>query len=297
MRCCQMNARSLYADCGCITTVGKREGSASALPPRRRSHLADLGRGDGNIEVSKVGGSISSWYWPEGIPRRVAVPQQPLDGRLRYRLATESIYDLPWIVLPERKVTYSELLEEVGRRSRALQETDFEASVVAVVEPDLREAVSLMLAALAAGKQVFLTDPDVEPDHPYYYAVEAVGADGALSPRSQIASASTFSRAPAPMPADLHAEFYVPKEPLGVTLTWKMPEKARLRCEVLRSELPDKGFVRVGSLLFEGQMKYTDSSVSVGSTYYYVVRATNPSGMVSANSAAVKVTVPSPPQR
>ncbi|MBZ5541297.1 MAG: hypothetical protein LAN61_12350 [Acidobacteriia bacterium] len=143
--------------------------------------------------------------------------------------------------------------------------------------------------------QLQYTDTDVEPDHPYYYVVEAVGANGALSPRSQIASASTFSRAPAPMPADLHAEFYVPREPLGVTLTWKMPEKARLRCEVLRSELPDEGFVRVGSLLFEGQMKYTDSSVSVGSTYYYVVRATSPSGMVSANSAAVKVTVPPPP--
>src|SRR5262249_26330664 len=141
--------------------------------------------------------------------------------------------------------------------------------------------------------QLRYEDTNTEPDHPYYYAISAVDAEGHRSALSAPVTASTFSNAPVPVPTGLSAATDVGGNAPGVTLNWKLPEHSRLRCLVLRSELADSGFVRVSSLLFEGQNTYTDSDVRRSKTYYYRVRTMSPAGATSSDSATIKVAVPS----
>jgi AMP-binding enzyme len=113
--------------------------------------------------MAKVGGAVSSWYWPEGIPRRVPVHQQPVDSRLQVRTAMKAVRDQPAFVSAASTLTYSGLREEMLQRSRAIHSIEPGAGAVAIAERDLRHALPLMLAALSAGKQILLADPDADP--------------------------------------------------------------------------------------------------------------------------------------
>lgn len=107
--------------------------------------------------MSKVGGALPSWYWPDNIPRRVAVPEQPIDRGLRYR--GPSVAGKPAIVAREGSTTYRELLAAVRETARGIHSIDPEGTAAAVVEADFAQSLILLLAALAAGKQVFVGDP------------------------------------------------------------------------------------------------------------------------------------------
>jgi hypothetical protein len=105
----------------------------------------------------KVGGALPSWYWPDDVPRRTAVPEQTMDRAFRYRVPV--VADQPAIVSAAGTTTYAALLEAVRRTGRGIHALDPAAAVVAVCEPDFEASLVLLLAGMAAGKQVAMIDP------------------------------------------------------------------------------------------------------------------------------------------
>lgn len=106
--------------------------------------------------MSKVGGALPAWYWPEGIPRRSPVPQQTLD-RLIKRASARSA-DAPAIIWPDRRITYTELLDTATALGQAVIGLCADDDVIAVVESDPGEALLLMLGVISAGKLALLAD-------------------------------------------------------------------------------------------------------------------------------------------
>jgi rhamnogalacturonan endolyase len=111
---------------------------------------------------------------------------------------------------------------------------------------------------------------------PYYYIVTATNAAGS-SPNSTQASATPV--APPAAPTGLTA---TPGN-TTVTLNWSAVSGAATY-NVLLSSTSGSGYATVASAL--GNNTYTDSGLTNGSTYYYVVSATNAGG-TSPNSAQV----------
>lgn len=105
--------------------------------------------------MSKVGGALPAWYWPEGIPRRSPVPQQSID-RLVKRAASKA--DAPALVWTDRSINYGELLEVVTGLAGAIATLAKDDDVVAILERDEGEALLLMLASMQAGKQALMAD-------------------------------------------------------------------------------------------------------------------------------------------
>jgi hypothetical protein len=105
--------------------------------------------------MSKVGGALPAWYWPEGIPRRSPVPQQSID-RLVKRAASKG--DAPALIWPDRRINYGELLDTVTGLAGAIAALAKDDDVVAILERDEGEALLLMLAAMQAGKQALMAD-------------------------------------------------------------------------------------------------------------------------------------------
>ncbi|MCC7411623.1 MAG: AMP-binding protein [Gammaproteobacteria bacterium] len=110
--------------------------------------------------MSKVGGALPSWYWPAGIPRRVAVPQQPIARLLRKTLGAAPDGHALWTA-PGGWVSNARLLDAALGVCADLQANDA-AKVVAVVEPDPAQALTLLLGAWLAGRQVCLPAGDTE---------------------------------------------------------------------------------------------------------------------------------------
>lgn len=106
--------------------------------------------------MSKVGGALPSWYWPAGVPRRVAVPQQPLDRLLRQKFAT--IKDRPALLWDGDALSYGDLLERMLALAGGIQAAGL-AGTIAIAEPDPAEETTLLLGALCAGRSILLTDP------------------------------------------------------------------------------------------------------------------------------------------
>lgn len=106
--------------------------------------------------MSKVGGALPSWYWPAGVPRRVAVPQQPLDRLLREKFG--AIEDRPALLWDGGALSYGDLLERMLALAGGIQAAQL-AGTIAIAEPDPVEEVTLLLGALCAGRSVLLTDP------------------------------------------------------------------------------------------------------------------------------------------
>ncbi len=105
--------------------------------------------------MSKVGGALPAWYWPEGIPRRSPVPNQTID-RLIKRASRGA--DSPAIVWSDHALSFGELLATATAYGQALVGLCSDDEVVAIAESDPGEAYVLMLGALVAGKRTLILD-------------------------------------------------------------------------------------------------------------------------------------------
>lgn len=141
--------------------------------------------------MSKVGGALPAWYWPEGIPRRSPVPQQTLD-RLIKRSARD--LDAPAIVWPDRTLSYGRLLDLVAARAGAVFSTLADDEVVLIAERDPAEAMLLMLPVIQAGKRALLADLDAPSERIGAQAAEA-GAEVVLAVGDSSVAEATGLRA------------------------------------------------------------------------------------------------------
>jgi len=112
--------------------------------------------------MSKVGGALPSWYWPAGIPRRVPVAQQPLGKILRQRFT--SFGDKPAVFSGSATLTYSELLREILDTAGGIQASAVKGAV-ALLDTDAVDNLVMVLAAIFAGRPVFLPDSLETADH------------------------------------------------------------------------------------------------------------------------------------
>lgn len=106
--------------------------------------------------MSKVGGALPAWYWPEGIPRRSPVPNQTID-RLIKRASSRNA-DSPAIVWPGHSLSFGDLLATAVSYGQALVGLCADDEVVAIAEPDPGEAYVMMLGVLAAGKRALMVE-------------------------------------------------------------------------------------------------------------------------------------------
>ncbi len=127
--------------------------------------------------MSKVGGALPAWYWPEGIPRRSPVPQQTLD-RLIKRAGRDAT--APAIVWKDRVVSYGELLEKVTAYAQAVHTLLPDDKVVAIYERDPGDALVLTLAVMQTGRQALLPDLDASAER-IAAQTSAAGATAALT--------------------------------------------------------------------------------------------------------------------
>ncbi|MBI4897121.1 MAG: hypothetical protein HY827_02000 [Actinobacteria bacterium] len=127
--------------------------------------------------MSKVGGALPAWYWPEGIPRRSPVPQQTLD-RLIKRAGRDT--SAPAIVWKDRAVSYGELLEKVTSYAQAVHGLLPDDEVVAIFERDPGDALILTLAVIQTGRRALLPDLDA-PTERIVAQVSQAGATAALT--------------------------------------------------------------------------------------------------------------------
>jgi fibronectin type 3 domain-containing protein len=133
------------------------------------------------------------------------------------------------------------------------------------------------VAAITTGTTY--SDINVSNGTTYYYVVTA--SNGSCSSANSVEVSGTPSCTPPAVPAGLVAA----ANNGSVALTWTAPAGA-VSYRVLRSTTSGSGYVLVGT---SGTAGYTDTSVTNGTTYYYVVTASN--GVCSsANSAQAPVT-------
>lgn len=112
--------------------------------------------------MSKVGGSLPSWYWPSGIPRRVPVPQFTLDKMLARQFAPP-IADRLALWSARGELTYGDLHARVTALAGGMQAVEM-PQTVAVVEADPARGLVLLLAALHADRRALLVDPERSPE-------------------------------------------------------------------------------------------------------------------------------------
>lgn len=105
--------------------------------------------------MSKVGGALPAWYWPEGIPRRSPVPQQTVD-RLIKRACKRA--EKPVLVWPDRSMTCDQVLETTAENAQRIVAMLKDDDVIAIIEPDTGEALLLALAVMQAGKRALIAD-------------------------------------------------------------------------------------------------------------------------------------------
>lgn len=107
--------------------------------------------------MSKVGGALPAWYWPEGIPRRSPVPQQTLD-RLIKRAGRDAT--APAIIWQDRVLSYGELLEKSTAYGQAVLALLPDDEVIAIYERDTGDALVMTLGVIQAGRRALLPDLD-----------------------------------------------------------------------------------------------------------------------------------------
>lgn len=111
--------------------------------------------------MAKAGGALPSWFWPNGVPRRAPVSQQPL-ARQFVRLFKPA-GDAPALVSPQRTYCYGELDSLTGPLAPALVAAIGNGTNIAVCDRDPATAVSLLLLAWAAGRSALLLAADEDP--------------------------------------------------------------------------------------------------------------------------------------
>ncbi len=141
---------------------------------------------------------------------------------------------------------------------------------------------------LAAPTSNGYTDSSVTNGTTYYYVVSATNSTGESANSPEVsATPSAPSVAPA-APTNLAA---TPGNAI-VTLTWTASAGAT-GYNVKRATTSGGPYTQLAQLSAAASSGYTDSSVTNGTTYYYVVSATNSTGE-SANSAQVSATPSAP---
>jgi hypothetical protein len=137
------------------------------------------------------------------------------------------------------------------------------------------------LTRVTGGTATSFTDIAVAPNRPYWYEVQAV-AGSRTSAATVPAKVTTPLAAPTGLAAAVSAG--------SVNLTWADTNGATVGYIVLRSTDGVK-FTAAGTVAAGSVRKYTDSSVSAGTTYFYRVQATS-GAVASPQSATVSAAVP-----
>ena len=138
---------------------------------------------------------------------------------------------------------------------------------------------------LATSNSAGYTDSSVTNGTTYYYVVSATNSIGESANSAQASATPTAPSAPPPAPTNLTA---TPGD-TQVSLTWSASSGAT-SYNVKRSGTSGGPYAQIAAPI---STSYTDTALTNGTTYYYVVSAINSTGE-SANSAQV-VAVPSPP--
>jgi fibronectin type 3 domain-containing protein len=130
-----------------------------------------------------------------------------------------------------------------------------------------------------------LTDSSFKKDQAYFYAVKAVNKYGALSAFSNKSSVN----AELGRPVNLTAKSYDKK----VILKWSAPEgsnPAKIKGYYIYrgTTSGNEALVPINKTLIIGN-SYSNSSVTAGKTYYYVIKAVNINGAKSQASNEVKI--------
>jgi hypothetical protein len=103
------------------------------------------------------------------------------------------------------------------------------------------------------------------------------------SPSTVTLSGSSTAIAPAQQPATSHA----------VSVAWTPSTSSVAGYNVYRSEVSGGPYTKLDSSVLAAD-SFTDTTVTAGQIYYYVVTAATSAGMESADSSQVSVTVPTP---
>ena len=138
---------------------------------------------------------------------------------------------------------------------------------------------------LAAPSSNGYTDSSVTNGTTYYYVVSAINSTGESANSAQVSATPGAPSVPPPAPTNLTAT----AGDTQVSLTWSASSGAT-SYNVKRSGTSGGPYTQIAA---PTSTSYTDTALTNGTTYYYVVSATNSTGE-SANSAQV-VAVPNPP--
>jgi fibronectin type 3 domain-containing protein len=138
---------------------------------------------------------------------------------------------------------------------------------------------------LAAPSSNGYTDSSVTNGTTYYYVVSATNSTGESANSAQVFATPTAPSVPPAAPSNLTAT----AGDTQVSLTWSASSGAT-SYNVKRSGTSGGPYTQIAA---PTSTSYTDTALTNGTTYYYVVSAVNSSGE-SANSAQV-VAVPNPP--
>ncbi len=136
---------------------------------------------------------------------------------------------------------------------------------------------------------VTCTDTSVTSGNIYYYVVTASNSTATTSNSNQ-ATATTPAAAPTNLAGNANS-------PTSVTLTWTASlGNSTITYNMLRSSTMGSGYTSIGtgtcsSSITSPTVTCTDTNVTAGNIYYYVVTATNIGG-VSSNSTEATVTTP-----
>src|SRR5580692_1760511 len=129
------------------------------------------------------------------------------------------------------------------------------------------------------------TDSSVTNATKYFYVVSALNSAGESANSSEVSATPTAPQTPPPTPANLVA---TPAN-AQVSLSWSASTGAT-SYNVKRSSVTGGPYTKISS---PTAVAYTDTSVTNGTKYFYVVSAVNAAGE-SANSSEVTATPPAP---
>jgi fibronectin type 3 domain-containing protein len=131
------------------------------------------------------------------------------------------------------------------------------------------------------------TDSGLTNGTPYYYVVSALNAAGESSNSSQASATPTVPATPPATPTGLQAT----AGNAQVSLAWTASSTGATSYHVKRSTTSGGPYTQIAA---PASANYTDTGLTNGTTYYYVVSAVDSAGE-SANSSQVSATPVAPP--
>jgi len=144
------------------------------------------------------------------------------------------------------------------------------------------------LASVAAGTTTY-TDTSTTDGVTYYYVVRAKDNIGNIETNTNEASATADATAP-PAPSNLAATAIAGN---GIQLTWtaSSPETDVAQYDIYRATTSGgQSYTSPAYTVSVGTTSYTDTTVTDGLTYYYVVRARDAAGNIETNTSEVSAT-------